>query len=136
MTGGTGQGSLSNPLPEGEGTSVHVRWLRQYARGVRRAARRVGDAKARAELEDSARRLLGAAGALEGQAVALGERGRFADFARVDEVAGRLGIHVESARRLMRAGKLPAVRVGMLWLMERGELERVAAEYEPQRKWG
>lgn len=115
--------SDEGPLPGGEGTSVHVRWLRQYARGARRAAQSQSGAQ-RARSEEMAERLLAAAAALTGF--------RFADYARVGEVAERLGIHVESARRLMRKGTLPAERVGGRWLVRREELEAFAKEY----KWG
>jgi excisionase family DNA binding protein len=110
----------------------HAQWLRQYARSVRRAAKaRRGDA----QMVEVAARLLAIASVLDGQDAA-GERGRFADYARVDEVAARLKIHPESARRLMRQGRLPGVRVGMLWLMERGDLEVAALEYERHPRWG
>lgn len=111
-------------------SSEHARWLREYARGARRAARAQSGAQ-RARSEEMAERLLAAAAELEARG-----GGRLAGYARVDEVAGRLGIHVEYARKLMRQGRLRGVRVGRVWLMERGELESVAAGYEPHQKWG
>lgn len=95
----------------------HVAWLRGYARGLARAARGARGGQ-RARLEEAAGRMLAAAGALE----AAGGRG-YADYAGVVEVAGRLGRHPETVRRLMRMGRLPGVFMGGRWLMERGELE-------------
>lgn len=101
-------------------SSEHARFLRQYARGVRRAAEREPDDQRRAEMEGVAVRLLAAASELGGV--------RLEDYARVEEVAERLGIHPESVRRLMRGGQLVARRLGNMWLMDREELERVAGE--------
>ena len=63
----------------------HAQWLRQYARSVRKAAKaRRGDAQMAAQMVEVAARLLAIAGVLDGQDAA-GERGRFADYARVEE---------------------------------------------------
>lgn len=102
-------------------SSEHARWLREYARGARRAARAQSGAQ-RARSEEMAERLLAAAAELTGV--------RFADYARVEQVAERLGIHPESARRLMRKGTLPAERVGGRWLVSWGELEAFAEGYD------
>lgn len=98
----------------------HARWLREYARGLARAARGARGGQ-RARLEAAAGRMLAAAGALE----AAGGRG-YADYAGVEEVAGRLDRHPETVRRLMRMGRLPGVLMGGRWMMERGELEALA----------
>lgn len=103
--------------------SEHARWLREYARGARLAARAQSGAQ-RARSEEMADRLLAAAAELTGF--------RFADYARVEQVAERLGIHPESARRLMRKGTLPAERVGGRWLVKWEDLDRFAEGYE----WG
>lgn len=108
-------------------------WLRRYARGVRLAARREGNPRRAAKMEDTCQRLEAAARSLE---AAAGGRVAFADYARVDEVAERLRIHPESARRLMRQGVLPAVRVGNLWLMPRAGLDVAVVEYRDGRSRG
>lgn len=51
----------------------------------------------------------------------------------MDEVSLRLAIHIESARRLVRQGKLPAVRVGNKWLVRKDALEEFAQQYDPRR---
>lgn len=59
-------------------------WLRRYARGVRLAARREGNPRRAAKMEDTCRRLEAAARALE---AAAGERVAFADYARAHAAA-------------------------------------------------
>jgi excisionase family DNA binding protein len=53
-------------------------------------------------------------------------------YAGVDEVATRLRIHPESVRRLIRQGKLPAIKFGNKWLVEKGALEQFASHYDPR----
>ena len=53
-------------------------------------------------------------------------------YAGVDEVARRLSIHPESVRRLIRQGKLPAIKFGNKWLVEKGALEQFASHYDPR----
>jgi excisionase family DNA binding protein len=51
-------------------------------------------------------------------------------YADVLEAGKRLGIHPESARRLMRQGRIPgAFRFGNKWLVERDRLEQFALTY-------
>lgn len=107
----------------------HAGWLRRYARGVRRAARHEGSAGRRREMGAVAARLTLAADELE--ALAAG-RVRFGDYARVEDAAGRLGVHVESVRRWLRAGRLRGERVGTVWLIRRDDLEEFARGYS----WG
>jgi excisionase family DNA binding protein len=53
-------------------------------------------------------------------------------YAGVDEVAGRLCIHPESVRRLIRQGKLPAIKFGNKWLVDKSTLEQFASHYDPR----
>jgi excisionase family DNA binding protein len=53
-------------------------------------------------------------------------------YAGVDEVADRLHIHPESVRRLIRQGKLPAIKFGNKWLVEKAALEQFAGHYDPR----
>lgn len=53
-------------------------------------------------------------------------------YAGVDEVSKRLKIHPESVRRLIRQGKLPAIKFGNKWLVERATLEQFAGHYDPR----
>jgi excisionase family DNA binding protein len=53
-------------------------------------------------------------------------------YADVDEVSKRLKIHPESVRRLIRKGKLPAIKFGNKWLVERATLEQFASHYDPR----
>jgi excisionase family DNA binding protein len=50
----------------------------------------------------------------------------------VDEAARRLRIHPESVRRLIRQGKLPAIKFGNKWLLERATLDQYASHYDPR----
>ncbi|MDT8307568.1 MAG: helix-turn-helix domain-containing protein [Anaerolineae bacterium] len=54
------------------------------------------------------------------------------NYAGVDEVSRRLNIHPESVRRLIRQGKLPAIKFGNKWLVESGTLEQFASRYDPR----
>ena len=58
-------------------------------------------------------------------------------YASLDEVSARLEIHIESARRLARQGKLRARRLGNQWLVARSVLDQFAQEYNPRpgRRW-
>ena len=58
----------------------------------------------------------------------------FRDYATIDETAARLGIHVESARRLIRRGELPAIKVGNKLVVSRAALEEFARGYSPRHK--
>lgn len=53
-------------------------------------------------------------------------------YAGVDDVSKRLKIHPESVRRLIRQGKLPAIKFGNKWLIERATLEQFASHYDPR----
>jgi excisionase family DNA binding protein len=55
------------------------------------------------------------------------------NYIGMDEVSRRLSIHIESARRLARQGKLPAQRLGNKWLVHKDELEKFARRYNPRR---
>ena len=58
-------------------------------------------------------------------------------YADVLEVSRRLDIHPESARRLVRQGRIPgAFKFGNKWLIERDKLEQFARTYNgrPGRK--
>ncbi len=52
-----------------------------------------------------------------------------ADVVGVDEVADALGIHPESVRRLIREGRLNAVKLGNMWLVSRAYLASYAGTY-------
>jgi excisionase family DNA binding protein len=53
-------------------------------------------------------------------------------YAGVKEVSERLNIHPESVRRLIRQGKLPAIKFGNKWLVEKATLEQFASRYDPR----
>ena len=53
-------------------------------------------------------------------------------YAGVKEIADRLNIHPESVRRLIRQGKLPAIKFGNKWLVEKATLEQYASRYDPR----
>lgn len=50
-------------------------------------------------------------------------------YADVQEVADRLDIHPESVGRLIRWGKLPAVKFMNKWVVDKGVLEQFANGY-------
>lgn len=54
------------------------------------------------------------------------------NYLGVDETAARLRIHPESVRRLIRQGKLPAIKFGNKWLVERATLDQYASRYDPR----
>jgi excisionase family DNA binding protein len=54
------------------------------------------------------------------------------NYAGVDEIARRLIIHPESVRRLIRQGKLPAIKFGNQWLVDKATLEQFASHYDPR----
>ncbi len=54
------------------------------------------------------------------------------NYADVDEVGQRLKIHPESVRRLIRQGKLPAIKFGNKWLVEISTLDQFASRYDPR----
>ena len=53
-------------------------------------------------------------------------------YADVADVAKRLRIHPESVRRLIRQGKLPAIKFGNKWLVDKVVLEQYANRYDPR----
>ena len=53
-------------------------------------------------------------------------------YVGVKEVSDRLHIHPESVRRLIRQSKLPAIKFGNKWLVERATLEQYASHYDPR----
>jgi len=55
-----------------------------------------------------------------------------ATYADVVEAGKRLSIHPESVRRLIRQGKLPGIKFGNKWLIERDVLEQFAHHYDPR----
>ncbi len=54
------------------------------------------------------------------------------NYAGVSEVSDRLNIHPESVRRLIRQGKLPAIKFGNKWLVEKTMLDQFASRYDPR----
>jgi excisionase family DNA binding protein len=54
------------------------------------------------------------------------------NYAGVEVVCKRLNIHPESVRRLIRQGKLPAIKFGNKWLVEKSVLEQYASRYDPR----
>jgi excisionase family DNA binding protein len=54
------------------------------------------------------------------------------NYAGVDEISDRLNIHPESVRRLIRQAKLPAIKFGNKWLVEKATLEQFASHYDPR----
>ncbi len=53
-------------------------------------------------------------------------------YADVREVSKRLNVHPESVRRLIRQGKLPAIKFGNKWLVDKATLEQFASRYDPR----
>lgn len=53
-------------------------------------------------------------------------------YVGVKQVSERLRIHPESVRRLIRQGKLPAIKFGNKWLVEVSTLEQYASRYDPR----
>ena len=53
-------------------------------------------------------------------------------YVGAEEAGQRLKIHPESVRRLIRQGKLPAIKFGNKWLIERATLEQFASHYDPR----
>ena len=53
-------------------------------------------------------------------------------YSDVNEVSKRLNVHPESVRRLIRQGKLPAIKFGNKWLVDKGTLEQFASRYDPR----
>ena len=54
------------------------------------------------------------------------------NYADVKEISHRLRIHPESVRRLIRQGKLPAIKFGNRWLVEKAKLDQYASRYDPR----
>lgn len=54
------------------------------------------------------------------------------NYAGVAEISKRLNIHPESVRRLIRQGKLPAIKFGNKWLVEKATLDQYASRYDPR----
>jgi excisionase family DNA binding protein len=57
---------------------------------------------------------------------------RLEEYADVYAVSKRLRIHPESVRRLIRQGKLPAIKFGNKWLVNKNTLEQYASRYDPR----
>lgn len=49
------------------------------------------------------------------------------------QASRRLGIHPDTVKRLIYQERLPAVKVGNTWLIERDKLEAFAKAYQPKR---
>jgi len=49
-----------------------------------------------------------------------------------EQAAERLGITPIRVRQLIRAGRLPAVRLGKVYVIDRAELERFAEQDRPR----
>lgn len=47
---------------------------------------------------------------------------------RSNEVAAKLGISLQTARRWMREGVIPAVRIGSFWYTSSYELEKLVGQ--------
>lgn len=56
----------------------------------------------------------------------------FDKYVDVLEAGRRLRIHPESVRRLIRQGKIPAIKFSSKWLIERAALEQFASIYDPR----
>lgn len=54
------------------------------------------------------------------------------NYIGVEEIGERLKIHPESVRRLIRQRKLPAIKFGNKWLVEKNILELFANHYDPR----
>jgi excisionase family DNA binding protein len=54
------------------------------------------------------------------------------NYVGVEGAGRRLRIHPESVRRLIRTGKLPAIKFGNKWSVERATLEQFASHYDPR----
>jgi excisionase family DNA binding protein len=62
----------------------------------------------------------------------MSKEGLLEQYVGVQGVSDRLHIHPESVRRLIRQGKLPAIKFGNKWLVERATLEQYASHYDPR----
>ncbi len=62
----------------------------------------------------------------------MGKENLLENYAGVAEVGERLRIHPESVRRLIRQGKIPAIKFGNKWLVEKSMLEQYASGYDPR----
>lgn len=56
-------------------------------------------------------------------------RAMFEKYVDVIEAAGALKVHPETVKRLIREGKLPALKFGNKWLIERDKLNFFAGTY-------
>lgn len=68
----------------------------------------------------------------ESEDVFMSKEDLLTQYAGVQEVSDRLNIHPESVRRLIRQGKLPAIKFGNKWLVEKAVLEQYASRYDPR----
>jgi len=57
----------------------------------------------------------------------------FGDYVGALEASRILFVHPETVKRLIRMGKLPAVKFGNKWLMERNDLHVFAGTYDGGR---
>lgn len=55
------------------------------------------------------------------------------NLVNVLEASHRLGIHPDTVKRLIYRGKLPAVKVGNTWLIDKDELNLFASTYTGKR---
>jgi len=56
----------------------------------------------------------------------------FDAYVDVLEASVRLSIHPDSVRRLIRQGKIPAIKFSNKWLIRKDELEQFAIYYDPR----
>jgi len=56
----------------------------------------------------------------------------FEEFVDVLEAAGRLKIHPETVKKLIRRGEIPATKFSHKWWIRRDDLEQFAATYDPR----
>ena len=52
----------------------------------------------------------------------------------VEEVANYVKLHVETVRRLIREGKIPALRIGGRWRVHKNDLEKRGKQNAPGNK--
>ena len=55
------------------------------------------------------------------------------NYVDVIEASKILDVHPETVKRLIREGKLPAIKFGNKWIMERDRLQMFAATYDGSR---
>jgi excisionase family DNA binding protein len=56
------------------------------------------------------------------------------NYMSVVEASEVLGVHWETVKRLCREGRIPAIKIHNMWLINKNELEKFALTYnKPQR---